>query len=33
MKVTIGKKDWWPTRMEVETPSLITRSEFSELPF
>jgi outer membrane lipoprotein-sorting protein len=33
MKVTIGKKDWWPTRMEVETPSLITRSEFSNFRF
>ncbi len=33
MKVFIHKKDWWPYRMEVETPALITQSEFSNFRF
>lgn len=33
MKVTIRKSDWWPTRMEVTTPSATTRAEFSQFHF
>ncbi|HVM32517.1 MAG TPA: outer-membrane lipoprotein carrier protein LolA [bacterium] len=33
MKVTIRKKDWWPVRMEVWTPSMVTRAEFSNFKF
>jgi outer membrane lipoprotein-sorting protein len=33
MKVSIHKKDWWPYRMEVETPALVTKSEFSNFRF
>ncbi|HET9870717.1 MAG TPA: outer-membrane lipoprotein carrier protein LolA [bacterium] len=33
MRVTIRKKDWWPVRLEVETPALETRCEFSNFKF
>jgi outer membrane lipoprotein-sorting protein len=33
MKVWIRKKDWWPYRMEVETPSATTRAEFKDFVF
>ena len=33
MKVSIRKKDWWPYRMEVETPSMTTKAEFKDFVF
>ncbi len=33
MKVTLRKSDWWPTRMEVTTPSATTRAEFTRFRF
>lgn len=33
MRVTIRKSDWWPTRMEVTTPSATTRAEFDHFHF
>jgi len=33
MKVSIHKKDWWPYRMEVETPSMTTKAEFKDFVF
>jgi outer membrane lipoprotein-sorting protein len=33
MKVTIPKKNWWPTQMEVETPSVDTQAKFSNFLF
>jgi outer membrane lipoprotein-sorting protein len=33
MKVYIHKKDWWPYRMEVETPAMTTRADFSNITF
>lgn len=33
MKVSIHKKDWWPFRMEVQTPSMTTQAQFSNFAF
>ncbi len=33
MKVSIHKKDWWPYRMEMDTPSVTARAEFKDLKF
>jgi outer membrane lipoprotein carrier protein len=33
MKVYIHKKDWWPYRMEVETPAMTTKADFSNISF
>jgi len=33
MKVQVRKKDWWPQRLEMETPSLTTKARFSNLKF
>ncbi len=33
MKVYIHKKDWWPYQMEVETPSMTTKAQFSNFSF
>src|SRR5665213_631145 len=33
MKVSIHKKDWWPYRMEVETPSMTTKADFKDFVF
>jgi outer membrane lipoprotein-sorting protein len=33
MKVSISKKNWWPYRMEVETPSMVTRADFKDFVF
>ena len=33
MRVTIHKKDWWPTQIEMETPSMNTKAKFSNLSF
>lgn len=33
MKVYIHKKDWWPFRMEVETPAMTTKADFSNISF
>jgi outer membrane lipoprotein-sorting protein len=33
MKVSIHKKDWWPYKMEVETPSMTTSAEFKDFVF
>ena len=33
MKVSIHKKDWWPYRMEVETPSVTTKADFKDFVF
>jgi len=33
MRVFIRKKDWWPTQMEVETTSAITKASFSNFSF
>ncbi len=33
MTVTLRKKDWWPVRMEMETPSMTTKVRFSNFAF
>jgi outer membrane lipoprotein carrier protein len=33
MRVYIHKKDWWPYRMEVETPAMTTKADFSNISF
>lgn len=33
MKVSIHKKNWWPYRMEVETPSMMTKADFKDFVF
>jgi outer membrane lipoprotein-sorting protein len=33
MKVLVRRKDWWPQRLEMETPSLKTRARFSNFKF
>ncbi|MGH7739368.1 MAG: LolA family protein [bacterium] len=33
MKVTVDTKNWWPVRVEVETPALNTQAEFSHFRF
>jgi len=33
MKVFIHKKDWWPYQMEVETPSMTTKADFTNISF
>jgi outer membrane lipoprotein-sorting protein len=33
MKVSIRKKNWWPYRMEVETPSVTTKADFKDFVF
>jgi len=33
MKVQVRKKDWWPGRLEMETPSLRTKARFSNFKF
>ncbi len=31
MKVTIRKKDWWPSQVEITTPAMINKARFSQL--
>ena len=33
MKVLIRKKDWWPCKMEVQTPAMNTQARFSDFKF
>jgi outer membrane lipoprotein-sorting protein len=33
MTVLIRKKDWWPCKMEVQTPAMATRARFSDFKF
>lgn len=33
MKVAVETKNWWPVRVEVETPAMNTRAEFSHFRF
>jgi outer membrane lipoprotein-sorting protein len=31
MKVTIRKKDWWPTQVEITTPAMVNKARFSRI--
>jgi outer membrane lipoprotein-sorting protein len=31
MKVTIRKKDWWPTQVEITTPAMVNKARFSQI--
>jgi outer membrane lipoprotein-sorting protein len=31
MKVTIRKKDWWPTQVEISTPAMVNKARFNQI--
>jgi outer membrane lipoprotein-sorting protein len=31
MKVTVRKKDWWPTQVEISTPAMVNKARFNHL--